>query len=553
MSLSQKQHLAVVSLSVVAALVRADIQLVDVTEQTGLGFLHTDGSSGEHYIVETVTAGLALFDYDGDGWIDIYLLNGAPLKGTQVSTPPRNALYRNRGAWRFQDVTSSSGLGDTGYGLGVAVGDVDNDGDPDLYLNNYGPNVLYRNNGNGTFTDITETAGVGAGDQVGAGACFLDMEGDGDLDLYVANYLEFSYATHARTLYGGFMTYRQPVYNRPLPDILYRNNGNGTFTDVSQEAGIAAHASWGMGIVAADYDSDGDTDLFIGNDVAENFLFQNNGKGVFEEVGLISGTAYTVDGTPSASMGVDCGDYDNDGHLDFKVTSYQQEVSTLYRNLGGAFFDDVTLKTHAGSGTLPMVTWGVGLVDFDHDTDRDLFIACGHLQDNVDRYDDVSSYLQRNLLLRNTGQGTFTDVSRTSGSGMQVRLSSRGAAFDDLDNDGDVDVVILNSRAPVTVLRNDSPTPGNWLQVQLQGRQTNRDGIGARVTVNAGDLKLIDEVHSGRGYQSHYGTRLTFGLGSCTAVQAVQVRWIGGGEEVFTDTGMNRLVTIVEGAGQTRP
>jgi len=536
-----------ISLAVSVSTVAGDIRLTDVTEQTGITFEHTDGGSGRHYIVETVSAGLALFDYDGDGLIDIYFLNGAPLKGTRVSAPPRNTLYRNLGNWRFQDVTMRSGLGDTGYGLGVAVGDYDNDGDPDVYLNNYGPNVLYRNNGNGTFTDVTKTAGVDAGNQVGAGTCFLDIEGDGDLDLYVANYLEFSYETHQTTLYNGYTTYRAPVHYRPLPDILYQNNGDGTFTDISQQAGIAACAGWGMGIVCVDYDSDGDTDIFVGNDVAENFLFENNGKGIFEEVGLITGTAYTSDGSPIASMGVDCGDYDNDGLPDFKVTSYQQELTILYRNLGGDFFEDVSQKTGAASGTLPMVTWGVGFVDFDNDSNRDLFIACGHLQDNIDKYDDVTSYLQHNILLRNTGRGTFTDVSRTGGSGMAVKLSSRGAGFDDLDNDGDVDVVVLNSRDKATVLCNDSTDKGNWLQIQLKNRSVKRDAVGARIVVEVDDLKLIDEVHSGRGYQSHYGTRLYFGLGSRDQVDRITVLWIGGGVDVFENVAAGQLVTLIEG------
>jgi hypothetical protein len=416
-----------------------------------------------------------------------------------------------------------------------------------VFLNNFGANVLYRNNGNGSFSDVTQFAGVTGAGQVGAGACFLDMEGDGDLDLYVANYLEFSYDRHKTAQMGGHVIYQAPVHYRPLADQLYRNNGDGSFSDVSQSAGIAAHAGWGMGIVCADYDGDGDTDIFIGNDVAENFLFKNNGQGVFAEVGLMTGTAFTVDGSPSASMGVDCADYDNDGLLDFKVTSYQQELTTLYQNLGDDFFDDVTQKTGAGSGTLTAVTWGVGLVDFDNDADRDLFIACGHLQDNVDKYDDVTRYLQRNILLSNTGQGRFRDVSRTSGSGMDVRLSSRAAGFDDLDNDGDVDVVLLNSRAGPTLLRNDSPGPGHWLQVRLQGRKTNRSGIGARVTVQAGDLRLIDEVHSGRGYQSHYGERLHFGLGKQQHIERVEIVWIGGGRDVFTDIPADQLITLVEG------
>ena len=540
---------AVMSLAVWAAAAggaAGQIVLTDVTSRSGITFQHTDGSSGRYYIVETVSAGLALFDYDNDGLIDIYFLNGAPLKGTEAKTVPRNALYRNLGEWRFADVSTSSGLDDAGYGLGVAVGDYDNDGDQDVYLNNYGPNVLYRNNGDGTFSDVTEAAGVGNGGQVGAGACFLDMDGDGDLDLYVSNYLEFSYAKTVNTMVGGYGTYASPAHYRPVPDTLYRNNGDGTFSDVSAASGIGAHAGWGMGITCADYDNDGDTDVFIGNDVAENFLFQNDGQGRFEELGLLAGTAYKVTGDPSGSMGVDSGDYDNDGLLDFYVTSYQQELALLYRNLGDGLFEDVTMRTGAGAGTLPKVTWGNSLVDFDNDGDRDLFVACGHLQDNVDKYDDVTSYHQYNLLLANDGAGRFVDVSAESGSGMRVRRSSRGAGFDDMDNDGDVDVVILNSRTEPTLLRNDAASGGNWLAVRLRGTKTNRDGVGARVIVKASELTLIDEVHSGRGYQSHYGTRLHFGLGRAKQVDRIEVRWIGGGTDVFEDVGVNRLVTLVE-------
>lgn len=524
------------------------IVLTDVTSKSGIGFQHTDGSSGQRYIIETVSAGLALFDYDNDGYIDIYLLNGAPLKGAKVKTAPRNALYRNLGRWRFVDVTTESGLGDTGYGLGVTVGDYDNDGDPDVYLNNYGPNVLYRNNGDGTFSDVTKSAGVGNGEQVGAGACFLDMDGDGDLDLYVSNYLEFSYEKAVNARVGGYATYASPAHYRPVPDTLYRNNGDGTFSDVSAASGIAAHAGWGMGITCADYDNDGDTDIFIGNDVAENFLFQNDGQGRFEELGLLAGTAYKVTGDPSGSMGVDSGDYDNDGLLDFYVTTYQQELALLYRNTGDGLFEDVTMRTGAGAGTLPKVTWGNSFVDFDNDGDRDIFVACGHLQDNVDKYDDVTSYHQTNILLANDGAGHFTDVSTQSGPGLRVKRSSRGAGFDDMDNDGDVDVVILNARTEPTLLRNDSPEKGNWLQIRLQGTRTNGDGVGARVIVKAGDMTLIDEVHSGRGYQGHHGTRLYFGLGANKGVDRIEVRWIGGGTDAFEEIAVNQLVRLVEGS-----
>jgi hypothetical protein len=523
-----------------------------VTDDTGIGFRHTDGGSGRRYITETVSAGLALFDYDGDGRIDIYFLNGSPLEGTKFDVPPRNALYRNQGDWRFTDVTEQARVGDTGYGLGVAVADYDNDGNPDLYLNNFGPNVLYRNNGDGTFTEVTQEAGVSGGNRVGAGTCFLDMDADGDPDLYVANYLEFSYDAHTEVTIHGVPAYAGPNLYPPVADILYRNNGDGTFTDVSAESGIGQHPGWGMGLVSADYDNDGDTDVFVGNDVAENFLFENDGTGRFLEVGLLAGSAYDLYGSPQGSMGVDCGDYDNDGLLDFYQTSFQLQHAVLFRNLGEGMFQDVTLTSGAGAGTYAHVTWGNGLVDFDNDGDRDLFVACGHLHDRVDEFDKTTSYLARNLLLMNTGNGHFAEVSDRCGDGMAVKLSSRGAAFDDLDNDGDLDVVVLNSRREPTILRNQSAPKNNWVQIRLQGVKANRDGVGAHVSVMAGDLVQVDEVHSGRGYQSHYGTRLHFGLGAHDQVDRVEVRWIGGGVDVVRDVAVGQLVTIVEGAGRVK-
>jgi hypothetical protein len=530
---------------------QSTIKLTDVTKDTRITFRHTDGSSGRYYVVETVSAGLALFDYDNDGDVDIYFLNGAPLKGMKASVLPQNALYRNDGDWKFTDVTKQTGLGDTGYGLGVAVADYDNDGDQDVYLNNYGPNVLYQNNGDGTFTDVTERAGVGNGFQVGAGACFLDIDKDGDLDLYVSNYLEFSYDLHVTKTTRGVPVYANPRHYRPLHDNLFRNNGDGTFTDISRESGIAGHAGWGMGTVCGDYDNDGDTDIFVANDVAENFLFVNDGSGKFEEVALVSGFAYDIAGNSQGSMGVDCGDYNNDGWLDFYMTSFQEQFTALYRNLGNGLFQEVHLITGAGAGTRPYVTWGNSFVDFDNDGDRDIFVACGHLQDKVELFDDTSSYLVQNILLMNTGDERFVNVSDESGDGMKVKLSSRGAGFDDLDNDGDVDVVILNSRREPTILRNDSPSKGHWLQVLLRAVETNRDGVGARVKVTAGDLVLIDEVHSGRGYQSDYGRRLYFGLGKRNRVDRIEVRWIGGGVDVFKDIAVDQLLILSEGGPKT--
>jgi len=340
--------------------------------------------------------------------------------------------------------------------------------------------------------------------------------------------------------------YASPTEYKPDPDTLYRNNGDGTFTDVSTESGIGIHAGPGMGTVCGDFDNDGDTDIFVGNDVAANFLYENDGAGKFREVGLVAGVAYDVSGREHGSMGADCGDYNNDGRLDLHVTSYQGELATLFKNSGEGLFEDVTRMIGAGTGSFAYVTWGNGLVDFDNDGDRDLFIACGHIEDSVEKYDDTTAYHVRNIVLMNDGKGKFVNVSDQCGDGLAVKLSSRGAGFDDLDNDGDVDVVILNSRRRPSILRNDSLNDHHWVQIRLRGTKTNRDGVGARVKVVAGDLVQIDEVHSGRGYQSHYGTRLHFGLGKRDRVDRIEVRWIGGGVDVLKDVPVDRLVSITE-------
>ena len=528
------------------------IRFQEVTDQTGIDFEHTDGSSGRHYIVETVTSGLATFDYDGDGLIDIYFPNGAPLPGATVGRRPHHHLYKNLGNWRFQDVTEAAGVACTGYGLGAAVADYNHDGWPDLYVSNFGPKVLYRNNGNGTFTDVTREAGVADGEKLGAGVAFLDIDGDGWLDLFVANYVKFSFQTHVPMSHGPYPEYAGPkVYPTDL-NALFRNNGDGTFTDVSVPSGIARHPGKGMGIVCADYDNDGDTDLFVLNDVFGNFCLRNDGRGRFEEVALAAGFKYNGEGMPLGSMGVDCADYDNDGWLDFFQTSYDKELPVLFRSLGTGIFEDVTVRAGVGRGTLHNVKWGCGFVDFDNDGRPDLFLAMGHLQDLIDQYDSTTSYRAHNVLLWNAGDGRFVNVSEQCGLNRLPAHSARGVAFEDLDNDGDIDVVILNSRERATVLRNllvEQGSKNHWLQIQLHGTKTNRDGVGARVRVAAGELVQIDEVHSGRGYQSHWGSRLHFGLGQHGRVDRIEVRWIGGGVDVLEDLPVDRLLTIVEGGG----
>jgi hypothetical protein len=521
--------------------------LRDVTDQTGITFRHTDGGNGKYYIVEYMSAGLALFDFDSDGDVDIYFLNGAPMPGTKLDYVPRDALYRNDGNWKFTDVTDQAGVGDAEHGMGVAVGDYDNDGDPDIYVNNFGPNVLYRNNGDGTFADVTQLAGVQNGNRVGAGASFLDADRDGDLDLYVGNYVKFSFDTHVPRTKQGKPYYGPPLDYPPDPDTLFRNNGDGTFTDVSIESGIARHAGYCMGLVCSDYDRDGDTDILVGNDTGANFVFQNDGTGKFAEVGLLSGFAFDGSGNVQGTMGVDCADFDNDGLFDVHVTSYQNELSTLYKNMGG-FFEDVTRSTGAGMGTLATVKWGNALVDFDNDGDRDIYIGCGYINDDLT---NIAALLGRDRLLANAGNGKFVDVTDHGGDGMRVELSARGAGFDDLDNDGDLDAVILNSRARPTILRNDSPNNHHWIGLDLKGKSTNRDAVGVRVEVVAGDLTQVDEVRSGRGYQSHFGTRLHFGLGNRTRIDRIRVYWPAVGKRQahvseLTNVAVDRVVRIEE-------
>jgi len=521
------------------------IQFASVGDDTGVSFVHTDGGSGKRYIIEAMSGGVALFDYDADGDIDIYFLNGAPLPGTEADTTPRNALYRNDGDWKFVDVTAQSGTGDDGFGLGVAAADFDNDGNLDIYVNNYGPNVLYHNNGDGTFQQVTVEAGVTCGQKTGAGVAFLDINADGILDIYVVNYIRFSPDLHVVRTIMGVPSYPGPLDYEPEGDMLFRGNGDGTFTDISVESGIAGYSGTGMGLTCCDYDNDGDTDIFVANDVMANWLFQNDGTGRLTEVAIQSGVAFEVAGSPQASMGAEIGDFDNDGWFDFHVTSYQGDLATLYRNVEGLFVD-ATRLTRAGEGTLNDVTWGNGLVDFDNDGHRDIFIASGHIEDNINLRDRSASHPARNILLRNHGDGTFQNVTEGAGDGMLVKESSRGVAFDDLDGDGDVDAVVLNSGSKPTILRNDTNTQNHWLGLRLRGVTSNRFGIGARVRVITGDLTQIDEVRSGRGYQSHGGLQLHFGLGEYARVDRIEVDWLGGGTDVIMDVAADRVLTIVE-------
>jgi hypothetical protein len=333
------------------------------------------------------------------------------------------------------------------------------------------------------------------------------------------------------------------------PDNLFRNNGDGTFTDISEVSGIGSHAEWGMGTVCADFDNDRDTDIFVCNDSTRNFYFVNDGTGSFTESGLLSGLAFDGKGDAQGSMGVDCADFNHDGWLDLFQTSYQRQSAVLYANLGSGLFEDATSRTGAGRGTFHQVNWGVGFLDFDNDTHDDLFFANGHIHDNIDQFDTSTSYAMRNQLLLNTGRGEFRDVSAESGDGLEVKRSSRGTAFDDFDNDGDLDTVILNLNGTPNLLKNDLQSERHWLQVRLIGSKSNRDGVGARVKVIAGGVTQTRERHSGRGYQSHYGSRLHFGLGDHDRVKEIQVHWPGGDTQTFAELSGDRVLTVIEPNG----
>ena len=535
------------------------VRFVDVTVQAGVEFHHVHGGSGQKYFVETMGAGCAFFDCDSDGDLDLYAVNGAPLPEFVGNETPTNRLYRNNGDGTFTDVTKRAAVGDTGYGTGCATGDYDNDGDLDLYVTNYGPNLLYRNNGDGTFTDVTEHAAVGDS-HWGSGCSFLDYDNDGDLDLYVANYLDYSLddpridlipyiVDYHGTRPSDLKTYPHPHNFNGAPDRLYRNNGDGTFTDVADAAGVANFEGKSLGVVVTDYDDDGDPDLYVANDMVGNFLYRNNGDGTFTDVGLISGVGYNENGQEEGGMGVAAGDYDNDGWMDLIVTNFQHETYTLYRNNGDGTFTDVSFASGTGRVTRPYLGWGVGFFDYNNDGYSDLFAANGHVQDNIEKLDGSTSYPQRNLLFCNNGDGTFADASLKSGDGMRLVKASRGTAFGDYDNDGDVDLFVLNSNERADLLRNDGGNQNNYLTVRTVGTVSNRDGIGARVRVVSGRLRQVKEVRSGSSYLSQNDLRVHFGLGSRSTVDTLMIRWPSGTVQVLKNIPVNRVWTVTEQTG----
>ena len=491
------------------------------------------GGRSKDHILESGGSGVALFDYDGDGWLDVYLVTAFELSDAREKIPHRNALFRNLGGWKFEDVSAASGLDVAAWGNGVCAADYDDDGRLDLYVTNFGPNFLFRNNGNGTFTDTAATAGVQAPGW-STGCAFFDADADGDLDLYVARYISTSWsdvvkAQRTLTWRGGPKTMVGPKGLTGEADLFFENRGNGTFVEATDAHGLTDGArAYGFGVVASDYDDDGSIDLYVANDTSPNFLYRNRGDGRFDSVGLASGVALNAEGRAQAGMGVDAGDYNGDGRLDLLVTNFAHDSNTLYQQRSTHRFDDVTSEAGLTGPTFVRMGWGTAFFDADLDGDLDLFFANGHIYPNVVEYPALQeTFHQKNQLFLND-RARFIEVSDTAGGGLQIAKSSRGLAVGDLDNDGDLDLVVSNMDDAPTLLENRQQTGHHWVVVQLETPGPNRFAIGARVTIDAGGTRQVREVRSGASYLSQNDLRAYYGLGSYSGTVDVEVRMPGG-------------------------
>lgn len=536
------------------ASVSMEISLTDVARPAGLTLLNITGEQTKDYIVEVNGNGAAFFDYNNDGYIDALIVNGSTLEHMKHGGDQIVALYRNNGDGTFTDVTARAGLTKNGWGMGVCIADYDNDGFEDIFITGFGTNTLFRNNGDGTFTDVSVRAGI-KGTHWSTGCSFGDYDRDGYVDLYVANYIAFDQQTvpkRGSTPFCKYMGIDVMCGPRGLPgerDILYHNNGDGTFADVTQRAGIEDPGYPGFAVVFTDFDNDGWPDIFVANDSARNFLFHNNHDGTFSEVGLFSGVALNGEGREQSSMGVAVGDYNNDGYLDFYVTVFSHDTATLFRNNGDGTFTDATASAGFGQSSMPYLGWGTAFVDLDNDGLLDLFVANGHVYPEIDRFSLGSTYRERKQLYRNLGNGTFREVTAEVGSGLLIEKSSRGVAYGDYDNDGDLDLLIVNLNDRPTLLRNDGGNRNHWLTLKLIGTKSNRDAIGARATIEAGGRKQIAEVQSGGSYLSHNDSRLHFGLGRDAGLHQLAVHWPSGLIEKFEDVEPDQFLVITEGQG----
>ena len=527
------------------------VQFTDVTAVSGINFRHLSGAQGEYHLPETMGAGGAFFDYDNDGDLDLYLINSGYLTDAESQASVTSMLYRNNGNGTFTDSTEQAGVGNTGnYGMGAACADYDNDGDADLYVTNFGANILYQNNGDGTFTDITEKAGVGD-ELLGSSATFFDYDRDGHLDLYVVNYVHYDIDVPRRPCgVKGIRTYCHPEHFVGAPDQLYRNNGDGTFTNVTEAVGLTnisgPHGGKGLGVIAADFSNDGETDLYVANDTTPNFLFYNNGNGTFTEIGLFSGCAYSFDGIAQASMGVDAGDFNRDGFLDIFVINFSQETNALYQNNGDGTFTDVIYDANLGKESYIFLGFGTGFFDYDNDGWLDLYIANGHISDNIEQITNVVTYAQRDQLFRNNKNGTYTEVSLNSGGYFQLEGVGRAAIFGDYDNDGDLDIAVTQSNGPAHLLRNDGGNRQNWLRIKLIGTKSNRDGFGTRVWITVGDESWMQESHAGYSYLCSNDPRVFLGLGEAATVDRLEIRWLSGTVQVLENIPANQEIVITE-------
>ncbi|HSE97839.1 MAG TPA: CRTAC1 family protein [Blastocatellia bacterium] len=532
--------------------VNGPVRFTDVTAPSGITFKHIS-SPEKRYIVESMSGGLALLDYDNDGWLDIYFVNSLTMDLLSSKSKPQSELYRNNSNGTFTNVTAKAGVGDTGWGMGVCVGDYNNDGWDDIYVTCLGQNRLFKNNGDGTFADVTKAAGVGD-PRWSTGAAFLDYDNDGDLDLFVANYVDFDVnnlpSKERPCLYRGIEVQCGPRGLRGAGDTLYQNNSDGTFTDVSAKAGVTdPNGYYGMGVVCSDFDFDGFVDIFVANDATPNFLYRNKGDGTFKDIGFLSGAAVNENGSEQACMGVTVGDYDHDGKFDIFATNFSQEYNVLYRGVGTNMFADASYTAKVAEVSMPYVGWGTRFFDYDNDGWIDLFVGNGHVYPQVDKANLDAGYRQRKFLHKNNRDGTFTEVAAQSGPALMEKRVSRGVVFGDIDNDGDVDIVINDLDGAPSLLRNDGGNANNSVLIKTVGTRANRNGIGARVKVVSGDLTQIDEVRSGASYISHNDFRLHFGLEKRTKIDLIEVHWPGGAIDKIEGSAANRLLVIKEGKG----
>jgi enediyne biosynthesis protein E4 len=548
---------------------KAPLVFEDMTARTALqSFTHRSGSRAKDYIIETPSGGVAIFDYDNDGRADVYLLNGSTfdaLQGKEKS--PRAALFRNKGNWQFEDVTEQAGVANERWGFGVAIGDYDNDGRPDIYVANYGVSRLYHNNGDGTFTDVAEKLGV-ARKGWSTGATFGDYDRDGRLDLFVPGYLEFdlnnlppspSGAGKSSNMGQNLCQFRgTPVMCGPRGlkgegDTLYHQKPDGTFEDVSRKAGVDDPGKfYGFASAFIHADDDGLLDLVVVNDSTPNLLYINKGDGTFEEMGYPSGFALNENGREQAGMGLGVGDYDNDGRVDFYVTNFSDDSNTLYHNDGGGNFTDVTFQSGHGEVTIPFLGWGTSFIDYDNDGWKDVLVANGHVYPAVDDYQWGTSFAQQLLLFRNLGTGKFSRVGAAPNSGLAMSIPARGLAIGDLDNDGKLDAVVNNVDAKPTVLRNVTRPAGHWLSLRLIGdvaKKSPKDALGAVAYLTVGKMRQRQDSVSGAGYASQNETTLHFGLGAETKIDKLEIIWPGGATETINVPGVDRVLTITQGKG----